>query len=152
MAHWDLWLSESYLHPQVALERFESEGFLIFPGFLSPDHTDRLLADMAQLPPYDGETRGAGPMVSLSFPTAGLGGLPTHPPTIELVSSVMGGRGFAMRHLNAQLFRGETAGNTWHTDYPCGPPGDPYPVDHGLLNLDRRMCHALYYPEGLNQG
>ena len=89
-------------------------------------------------------------MVSLGFPTDSLGGLPTHPPTIELVASVMGGRSFAMRHINAQLFRCDAAGNTWHHDYPCGPPSNPYTVDHGQLSLDRKMCHALYYPEGLD--
>ena len=156
-----------------SLRRFDEEGYLVFPGFLAPDHTSQLIADMEQLPLLgEGPSRGSGPMCCLGFGLDGLGGLPTHPPTVALVSSVMGGRRFAMRHINAHLQSEGEAGNTWQCapaptsyagptmperaagarshDYPCGPPSDPYTTDHGLLNLDRKMCHTLYYPDGIS--
>ena len=156
-----------------SLRRFDEEGYLVFPGFLAPDHTSQLIADMGQLPLLgEGPSRGSGPMACLGFGLDGLGGLPTHPPTLALVSSVMGGRRYAMRHINAHLQSEGEAGNTWQCapaptsyadptmperaagarshDYPCGPPSDPYTTDHGLLNLDRKMCHTLYYPDGIS--
>ena len=48
---------------QEALRRFEDDGYSVFPGFLDADHVERLLVDLAQLPTYDGETRG-GPRAS----------------------------------------------------------------------------------------
>ena len=48
---------------QEALRRFEDDGYCVFPGFLDADHVERLLVDLAQLPTYDGETRG-GPRAS----------------------------------------------------------------------------------------
>ena len=46
---------------QEALRRFEDDGYCVFPGFLDADHVSRLLIDLAQLPAYDGETRGRHP-------------------------------------------------------------------------------------------
>ena len=101
-----------------SLRRFDEEGYLVFPGFLAPDHTSQLVADMEQLPLLgEGPSRGSGPMACLGFGLDGLGGLPTHPPTLALVSSVMGGRRYAMRHINAHLQSEGEAENTWQ----CAP-------------------------------
>ena len=109
-----------------SLRRFDEEGYLVFPGFLAPDHTSQLIADMGQLPLLgEGPSRGSGPMACLGFGLDGLGGLPTHPPTLALVSSVMGGRRYAMRHINAHLQSEGEAENTWQ----CAPhpPQTPAP-------------------------
>eukprot|EP01045_Picozoa_sp_COSAG04_P043260 COSAG04_NODE_14093_length_580_cov_21.212058_2_plen_71_part_01 len=62
-----------------SLRRFDEEGYLVFPGFLAPDHISQLVADMEQLPLLgEGPSRGSGPMACLGFGLDGLGGLPTH--------------------------------------------------------------------------
>ena len=120
-------------------EQFARDGFVVFPQFLQPVHVDRVRADIRELPRYSDTARGSGPMACLGFPTEGLGGLPTHPAAVEAVAAVIGHRRFAMRHINAQQFGPGEPGNTWHHDYVCGPPGQPYPVDHGRFP-DRHPC------------
>jgi hypothetical protein len=135
----------------ATLARFEEDGFLCFPNFLSAQHASRIVEDMGTLPLLgEGPGRGSGPMECLRFRTSGLGGFPTMPKLVALVESVMGGRRFAMNHLNAHMAVAGENGNSWHHDYPSGPPGDPYTLDHAFLDRERRMVHVLCYPDGLS--
>ena len=107
-----------------SLTHFETEGFLCFPSLLSDRYADQLVQEMNQLPLVgDGPLKGSGPMECFRF--CELGGVPTLPALVTVLEQIFGGRRFAMHHLNAQVqFAGDN-GNSWHHDYPSGPPCDP---------------------------
>lgn len=125
-------------------EFFHHEGYLICPGFLTPDHSEQVMRDIDRLK----ETRTGGyrernsdengSALIVTFPH--LGGLTSHPPMIAKVRSLMDGDGFALHHQHAECHTEGTPGSNWHHDYEQFPQTD----------RDQLMVHCFYYPNGLN--
>jgi len=115
-------------------ERFAVDGYAVFEGFLEPDHGERLRADVDEL--MARRELGETPMI-ISLPELGL--LTSHPPVLELVTSLMGGE-FALHHIHASRHDTGREGVGWHQDY------EQYPQ----TNRTHLMVHVFYYLNGLN--
>ena len=115
-------------------ERFAVDGYTVFEGFLEPDHGERLRADVDEL--MARRKLGETPMI-ISLPELGL--LTSHPPVLELVTSLMGGE-FALHHIHASRHDTGREGVGWHQDY------EQYPQ----TNRTHLMVHVFYYLNGLN--
>ena len=88
-------------------EGFAADGYAIFEGFIAEDHASRLRADVDEL--MIRRVRGEEPMV-VSLPE--LGSLTSHPPTMELVASLMGST-YAMHHIHASRHDAGREGVGW---------------------------------------
>ena len=115
-------------------ERFAVDGYTVFEGFLEPDHGERLRADVDEL--MARRKLGETPMIIL-LPELGL--LTSHPPVLELVTSLMGGE-FALHHIHASRHDTGREGVGWHQDYE----------QHPHSNRSHLMVHIFCYLNGLN--
>lgn len=120
------------------------EGYLVFSGFLTPEHCARVMADIDLL--EERRTGGYaqrnseenGTALVITFPH--LGGLTSHPSMVAKVRSLMGGDNFAFHHQHAKCHRSGTPSSNWHHDYEQFPQTD----------REQLMIHCFYYPNGLN--
>ncbi|MBA3709294.1 MAG: phytanoyl-CoA dioxygenase family protein [Planctomycetes bacterium] len=125
-------------------ERFERDGFLVFPSFLGDDLRTRLMAEVDHWvaggvdDPYaPGPPRREHERVQLLMHEHGL--LISHPPLIEVVRALLGD-GFAYHHLHTSRFDPGANGVQWHHDYMQFPQA----------NRSHRMVHAFFYLSGLD--
>ena len=126
------------------IESFHCEGYLVCPGHLTPEHSQQVMDDIDRLKELrtggyrdrNSEENGSALIVTLPH----LGGLTSHPFTIEKVRALMGDSKFALHHQHAERHDEGTPGSNWHHDYEQFPQ----------LNRDLLMIHCFHYPNGLN--
>ena len=104
-------------------ERFDSDGVLVFPAFLSPEHIARISADMDAIPEHhrlylgEGDARHWWGTRSPGFIEAsveGLGGLTSHPTTLALLGALaFDGFDFAIHHAHAHIHERGDLGQEW---------------------------------------
>ncbi len=137
-------MQESHSLSDAEIDQFQKQGYLIFPEFLSPDHSERVSRDIDELKVQrsggyrerNSETNGTARIIA--FPE--LGGLTSHPPMIAKIRSLMGPKAFALHHQHAERHDEGTPASNWHHDY------EQYPQ----TRRQQLMVHCFYYPNGLN--
>ena len=105
-------------------EFFAEQGFLVFPAWLPEQMCANLKRDMdahmqlrdsaGMSPELDHPMEGPQPPLLVSYPTDGLGGLTTYPPTMECLRTLMDGNNFAMHHVHGSRMDAGTAASNWH--------------------------------------
>ena len=124
-------------------EFFADQGFLVFPAWLPEQMCANIKRDMdahmqlrdsaGMSPELDRPMDGPQPPLLVSYPTDGLGGLTTYPPTMECLRTLMDGNHFAMHHVHGSRMDAGTAASNWHQDYEQYPQTD----------RELRMIHAF---------
>ena len=124
------------------LEFFDTEGFLLCPGLLSPSESQTVAAGVDEAVarrPGGYHKRNAAPLEAYT-PTGipALGALVTHRPTMAMMRSLMRGE-FALHHLHCYRHDAGCPGSNWHHDHR-----------HSVLPRRHRMVYCFYYPSGLD--
>ena len=116
------------------LKKFTDQGYLIFPEFLSPEHSKSLIAevDLLMLNRSHNDQR-----LVVGYKELGL--LTSHPPMMNHLNDLLG-PSFMMHHIHAARHDEGMKGVVWHQDY------EQYPQ----TNRSHMMVHVFYYPNGLN--
>jgi hypothetical protein len=118
-----------------ALEFFNEQGYLAFPGFIPPDKAEKLKAETDAFEKKRGENRGG----FLATSWEGLAGLATWDPLMGVLDQVMGPK-FSMHHYHVAIHEAGNGGVRWHQDYE----------QHPQTNRSHTMVHAFFYLDGLN--
>ena len=124
----------SYVLSQAEVDRFNSEGYLIFNGFFDDNLTQLLKEDVDQLMvnrATNGETN------IMVFPA--LGPLTSEPTVVDRIADLMGTT-FTHHHIHARWQGEGESGVSWHHDYEQMPQ----------TNRSHLMVHVFIYLDGLN--
>ena len=119
---------------QAEIDRFNSEGYLIFNGFFDKNLNQLLKEDVDQLMINRANKGETNLMV---FPS--LGPLTSQPIVVDRVANLMG-MTFTHHHIHARWQGKGEPGVSWHHDYEQIPQ----------TNRSHLMVHVFVYLDGLN--
>jgi hypothetical protein len=113
---------------------FHREGYLVLPDFIDADYNERLIREVDALM---GHRKEKDHRLLVSYQEMGM--LTSHPPLMDKLEVLMGGR-FSLHHIHSTRHDAGNGGVNWHQDY------EQYPQ----TNRSHLMVHVFYYLNGLN--